>query len=134
MNNVILRASLPVVLPLITLFSIVILLKGHNEPGGGFIGGLLASVAWAVYAIGTGKKSFFMNLTSLMAIGFLISLTSATYSVFMDVPFMTGHWGGPAFYFPTIGQVKLSSVFFFDLGVYIVVLAGAIRILRSFME
>lgn len=134
MNNVILRASLPVVLPLIAIFSLVILLKGHNEPGGGFIGGLLASVAWAVYAIGTGKKNFFMDLNALIALGFLISLGSAGYSVFMDVPFMTGHWGGPAFYLPTIGKVKLSSVFFFDLGVYVVVFAGAVRMLRSFME
>lgn len=134
MNNVILRSSIIVITPLIYIFSIAVLLKGHNEPGGGFIGGLIAAVAWAIYALGTGKNTLFIKANHLIALGYLLALFSATYAVFNGLPFMTGLWGGPSFYVPTIGTVKLSTVFFFDTGVYIVVFGAAVRMLRSFME
>lgn len=134
MNNVILRSSIVVITPLIYIFSIAVLLKGHNEPGGGFIGGLIAAVAWAIYALGTGKNKLFINVNHLIAIGFLLALASAVYATLSGLPFMTGLWGGPAFYIPTIGTVKISTVFFFDTGVYIVVFGAAVRMLRSFME
>ena len=134
MNNVILRSSIIVIAPLIYIFSIAVLLKGHNEPGGGFIGGLIAAVAWAIYALGTGKKTLFIEPNNLIALGFCLSLGSAIYGALMGHAFMFGLWGGPAFYVPTIGIVKISTVFFFDTGVYIVVFGAAVRILRSFME
>lgn len=134
MNNVILRSSIVVITPLIYIFSIAVLLKGHNEPGGGFIGGLIAAVAWAIHALGSGKNKLFIDPNLLIALGFCLSLGSAVYGALTGNAFMTGLWGGPAFYVPTIGMVKLSTVFFFDAGVYIVVFGAAVRMLRSFME
>ena len=48
MNTLILRTVAPVVTSLMVLFSIFVLLRGHNEPGGGFIGGLIAVSALSI--------------------------------------------------------------------------------------
>ncbi|MGG2476302.1 MnhB domain-containing protein, partial [Rhizobium sp. BR5] len=54
MNTLILRTVAPVVTSLMVLFSIFVLLRGHNEPGGGFIGGLIAVSALSIYGIAYG--------------------------------------------------------------------------------
>ena len=54
MNSIILRTATRFMLPLLILFSIVVLLRGHNQPGGGFVGGLLATSAFALYAMAFG--------------------------------------------------------------------------------
>ena len=54
MNSIVLRTATRYLLPLLLLFSVFALLRGHNEPGGGFVGGLVATTAFALYAIGSG--------------------------------------------------------------------------------
>lgn len=54
MNTVIFRALAPYLTTLMVIFSVFILLRGHNEPGGGFIGGLIAASALAIYGISNG--------------------------------------------------------------------------------
>jgi len=54
MNTIILRTVAPVVTALTLLFSVFVLLRGHNEPGGGFIGGLIAVSGLAIYGIAFG--------------------------------------------------------------------------------
>lgn len=132
MNNMILKSSVKIITPLILLFSLVVMLKGHNEPGGGFIGGLLGALGWLVYRLGTGNTKLPANMLYVMAIGLAICCFSGLYSVVMGVPFLTGFWG-PGIYIPSLGDVKLSTVTTFDFGVYIVVLGAAIRMLSSFM-
>lgn len=51
MDSIILRTAARYLMPLFLLFSVIILLRGHNAPGGGFIGGLLAAGAFVFYAI-----------------------------------------------------------------------------------
>jgi multicomponent Na+:H+ antiporter subunit B len=133
MNNVILRSSVKILTPLIFFFSIIVLLKGHNDPGGGFIGGLLGALGWVVYRLGTGKQELPFNMIYVMSIGLALCLFSGLYAVFVDTPFLTGHWG-PGINIPTLGVVKLSTPLFFDIGVYMVVTAGAVRMLSSFMK
>ena len=54
MNSLILRTATPLLAGLMLLFSVYVLLRGHNEPGGGFIGGLIGASAFAIYAIAEG--------------------------------------------------------------------------------
>ncbi|MEH6727783.1 MAG: MnhB domain-containing protein, partial [Hyphomicrobiales bacterium] len=54
MRTVIFRTTAPYLTSLMVLFSIFVLLRGHNEPGGGFIGGLIAASAFAIYGIACG--------------------------------------------------------------------------------
>ena len=53
MISLILRTATRYLLPLLLLFSIFLLLRGHNEPGGGFVAGLVAATAFALYALST---------------------------------------------------------------------------------
>jgi multicomponent Na+:H+ antiporter subunit B len=54
MNTVIFRTIAPVLAAVMVVFSVFVLLRGHNEPGGGFIGGLIAASAVAIYGIAAG--------------------------------------------------------------------------------
>ena len=54
MNTVIFRTIAPTLTSIMLVFSVFVLLRGHNEPGGGFIGGLIAASAVAIYGIAAG--------------------------------------------------------------------------------
>ena len=58
MNSVILRAGSRLLAVLLLVFSVYMLLRGHNAPGGGFIGGLIAASAFVVFAIACGTEIF----------------------------------------------------------------------------
>jgi multicomponent Na+:H+ antiporter subunit B len=135
MNNVFLRISLRILSPLIFISSIYVLLKGHNEPGGGFIGGLLAALSWTLVKIGKGDFEKEVQKTNfyIMGIGLGISLLSGLYAVLFNKAAFSAMWG-PGLYIPMLGMVKISTVLFFDLGVYIVILFASIKMLRSFMD
>lgn len=57
MNTLIFRTVAPYLSALMMLFSVFVLLRGHNEPGGGFIGGLIAVSAFAIYGIACGVSA-----------------------------------------------------------------------------
>ncbi|HYI68762.1 MAG TPA: MnhB domain-containing protein [Skermanella sp.] len=57
MDSLILRTATRLLLSLMLLFSFFILLRGHNEPGGGFIGGLIAASAFALHSIAFGPRA-----------------------------------------------------------------------------
>ncbi len=123
MNTVIFRALAPYLTTLMMLFSVFVLLRGHNEPGGGFIGGLIAASALAIYGISNGvpavRRAIWAHPIHLAGTGLFISGLSGLPSLFANVPFLTGLW-----VFPTIlgVELKLSTILFFDIGVYMVVL------------
>lgn len=137
MNNVFLTISLKILSPLIFASSIYVLLKGHNEPGGGFIGGLLAALSWTLLKIGSKNRiienEVFKKNFYVMGLGLGLSLASGLYAAFFDKPFFTAFWG-PGIDVPMLGMVSISTVLVFDLGVYIVVLFASIKMLRSFMD
>lgn len=137
MNNVFLNISLRILSPLIFVSSIYVLLKGHNEPGGGFIGGLLAALSWTLVKIGSKPKfmdkEVFKENFYIMGIGLAIALLSGLYAALFNQELFSAFWG-PGIYIPMLGVVKISTVLFFDLGVYIVVLFASIKMLRSFMD
>lgn len=123
MNTVIFRAIAPYLTTLMMLFSVFVLLRGHNEPGGGFIGGLIAASALAIYGISNGvpavRRAIWAHPIHLAGTGLFISGLSGLPSLFANVPFLTGLW-----VFPTIlgVELKISTILFFDIGVYMVVL------------
>ena len=57
MNSLILLTSSRIVLPVAMLFSVYVLLRGHNEPGGGFVGGLIAAAGIAVHGLPRGRNA-----------------------------------------------------------------------------
>jgi multicomponent Na+:H+ antiporter subunit B len=115
-NTLIFRTVAPLIAIVMVLFSLLVLLRGHNDPGGGFIGGLVAASAAAVYgmALGVGavRKLLRVNPIAIAGLGVLLAAASGVLSAFADVPFLTGLWL-PGHLFGTPGL--------FDIGVYLVV-------------
>jgi len=134
MNSLILSTATRILLPVLLVFSIFILIRGHQEPGGGFVGGLIASMAFALYTLSNGvaaaKNIFPRSPSTLIIAGLSTSLGSGLVSLFMGKPAFTGIWGN--YEFPVIGP--LSTVFFFDIGVYLVVLGVSTSIIFTLKQ
>ena len=134
MNTIIFRTVAPYLTSLMVLFSIFVLLRGHNEPGGGFIGGLIAASAFAIYGIACGvqpvRRALYFHPMALAGFGLFIAALAGFPSIIAEVPFLTGLW-----IFPKIGQVELalSTPLVFDIGVYFVVV-GAITSIALALE
>jgi multicomponent Na+:H+ antiporter subunit B len=133
-NSLILITIVKYIIPLLLIFSFFLLLRGHNEPGGGFSGGLVAAAAYALYAIANGvseaEKLLRIDPLKLISIGLLIALISGIYPLLLGKSFMTGVWLKNAI--PVIG--KLGTPLIFDIGVYILVLGIATKIIFSLAE
>jgi len=121
-------------LPLLLLFSFFALLRGHNEPGGGFVGGLVATTAFALYAISYGvtpaRQLLQVSPRRLMGIGLLIAALSGTIGMVAGDPFMTARWDTREI--PVVG--KLGTPLLFDIGVYLVVIGVALTIIFALIE
>jgi multicomponent Na+:H+ antiporter subunit B len=122
MNTLIFRTIAPLLTALMLLFSIFVLLRGHNEPGGGFIGGLIGASAFAIYGIAFGvqavRRALKYHPMSIAGFGLLVSTISGFVSAPLGYPFMTGVW-----IYPNLAgiEVPLATVISFDIGVYLVV-------------
>jgi multicomponent Na+:H+ antiporter subunit B len=120
---VIFKTVTPFLTALMLVYSVSVLLAGHNAPGGGFIGGLIAASAFAVLGLSSGvsvvRRTFVLHPLSWAAIGLLLSLLAGLLSLFADRPFMTGLWYTASLPFM---PVTLSTPLLFDIGVYGVVL------------
>lgn len=134
MTSLILSTATRYLLPLLMLFSIFLLLRGHNEPGGGFVGGLVAAAAFALYAIAAGaeatQRALHINPRTLTALGLLIAVGSGSLASFLGLPFMTGLWLPT----PVPGLGKIGTPFIFDVGVYLVVIGSTLSIILTLIE
>ncbi len=121
-------------LPLILVFSVFLVVRGHNLPGGGFVGGLVAASAFALVAIASGvdaaRRLLIVDPRGLIAAGLVVALGSAVAPVPFGRPFLTGLWSG--FALPAVG--KLGSPLVFDVGVYLVVIGVVLTVLWALME
>jgi multicomponent Na+:H+ antiporter subunit B len=130
MNSLILRTLAPFITLLMVGFSVFITLRGHNAPGGGFIGGLLAASGVALYALAFGveptRRMLRLHPLTIAAAGLILSAGSGLVSVLHGVPYMTGLWFD-------IG-IDVSTVMSFDIGVYLVVTGAFSSILLALEE
>jgi multicomponent Na+:H+ antiporter subunit B len=130
----ILRSGTRFLAPLMLLFSLFLLVRGHNEPGGGFVGGLVAATAFALVLLSEGKDTaarlLRLDPRAVIASGLLVALSSGLPPLFSGRPFMTGLWRTAPL--PVLG--KLGSPVVFDLGVYLVVLGIVAAILLALAE
>uniref|UniRef100_A0A832G7J7 Na+/H+ antiporter subunit B n=1 Tax=Ignavibacterium album TaxID=591197 RepID=A0A832G7J7_9BACT len=134
MFSVILSTASRYLLPLLLIFSFFLLLRGHNEPGGGFVGGLVAAAAYALYFIANGvdeaEKLLKAEPIRLISVGLLLAVLSTIPSIVIGKNFMTGVWLDTNF--PVIGKIGTPLVF--DVGVYLLVLGVALKIIFSLAE
>jgi len=136
MNSVILRTAARVLLPLLAIFSVILLLRGHNLPGGGFVGGLLVASAVVLYAMAEGPRKaralLRIDLQVLIGIGLLMGLAAGLIGVIAGRPFMAGLWAEVLV--PGLGVLKVGTPLLFDVGVYITVLATCLHMILTLAE
>jgi multicomponent Na+:H+ antiporter subunit B len=136
MQSLILRTAGHFLLPLLLLFSLFLLFRGHNEPGGGFIAGLVTAAAVVLYLfsmdIASARKVLRVDPRSLLGGGMSLAVLSGVPGVFRGQPFFTAQWWEVTV--PGIGMVKLSTVLLFDIGVYLVVVGAVLTIMLTLAE
>lgn len=134
MRSLILSIATRYLLPLLLLFSVFILIRGHNEPGGGFIGGLIAAAALILdglaYTPAHTRQVLRISPRLLLGIGLTVALGSGLISLAFGRPFMTGLWLEQSA--PILG--KVGTPVLFDVGVYLTVLGVALLILLTMAE
>lgn len=123
MNTVIFRTIAPYLAALMLMFSIFVLLRGHNEPGGGFIAGLIAASAVAIYGIAASstevRKALIVHPLVMAGGGVFLAAASGLVSAFSAVPYLTGIW--LVFTLPDGSEIAVSTPLLFDIGVYLTV-------------
>ncbi|NJP06314.1 MAG: Na+/H+ antiporter subunit B [Chloroflexaceae bacterium] len=133
--SVILSTATYYLLPLMLLFSVYLLFRGHNEPGGGFVGGLMASAAFGLemiaYGVNSARRELRVHPTTLIGTGLLVAVSSGFFALFEDQPFMTAQWWYDE-KLPVIG--KPGSPMMFDIGVYLLVIGIVSLILFSLAD
>ena len=135
MNSLILRTATRLLASMILIFSVYILFRGHNEPGGGFIGGLIAASAIILYSLAFGQEAARAALRVpaivIAGAGMAFAALAGILAAFAGKPFLTGLW-----YLPDWGKelhLALSTPLLFDIGVYLVVV-GALAAITLELE
>jgi multicomponent Na+:H+ antiporter subunit B len=136
MASIILRLTVRLLLPLLLLFSLFLFERGHNEPGGGFAGGLVAAAAWALYAIAysaaEARRALRVEPRLLIGVGLVLALASGLWGLLARGAFLAGLWGTLAV--PGLGEVDLGTPVLFDLGVYLAVFGVTLTIIFALAE
>jgi multicomponent Na+:H+ antiporter subunit A len=132
-DDVLLQAVAKVAFVIILIFSLFLFFAGHNNPGGGFIGALMASAGLVLLAITFGmdmvEKVLPINYRKLIAIGILIAFLTGVGSFIFGVPFLSQTFG--YFQLPLMGKTELTTAMFFDLGVYLAVIGVTMNIILT---
>ena len=148
MTTVILRTVTKFVVPIIVVLSIALFLQGHNQPGGGFIAGVLTTSAFALIyvaygldfieeaVLGRDAESTIEHLSHgvvsdyrhTFAIGLAIAAGSGLVVLLVGVPFLTQNYVILE-HVPIYGEIELASAVIFDLGVYAVVVGSLLTVL-----
>ena len=119
-------------LPLALLVGIYIFLRGHNQPGGGFVAALVFSIAILLQYLASGfdwtDARRRMGEHPLIGFGIMIATATGLGSLLFGAPFLASSFG--YFHLPTIGQFELATAMLFDLGVACVVV-GAVTMALS---
>lgn len=136
MNSFVLRVTTRYLLPLLLLFSVFLFLRGHNEPGGGFVAGLIAAAAFALYAIafgaGQARRALPLDPLGLTGLGLLLALLGGLLGVFFGRAFLTGLWVRIPVLAAAPLEVGTSALF--DLGVFLAVTGVVLTIIFALEE
>ncbi|APG82514.1 Na(+)/H(+) antiporter subunit A [Corynebacterium pseudotuberculosis] len=123
------RLLFPVMMVLSTYF----FFAGHNAPGGGFAGGLVAALALALRYLAGGREeleqTFPVDPSRVLGIGALLTAAAVIWPVFIGDPPLTSYtWD---LHIPGIGDIHVVSALLFDAGVYLIVIGLVLHILTS---
>lgn len=135
MNSLILRTTSRLMLALLLMLSVFLLLRGHNEPGGGFIGGLIGAGAFALHGMAFGAQAIRellrVRTSVLLGWGLAAAAGSGLFALAAQAPFLTALWVTIP-----LGQagLKVGTPLLFDIGVYLVVVGFTLTFVLALEE
>lgn len=135
MTSPILQTAVRLLMPLLLLFAVFVTLRGHNQPGGGFVGGLVVAASFVLYAIAFGvdasRRALLVRPSRLLGVGLLVALVSGLPAVVLGQPFMTSVWtklpAGSA-------ALDVGTPLVFDIGVFLAVIGVVTTIVFTLAE
>ena len=135
MNSLILRSVAGALVPLQLVFSLFLLLRGHNEPGGGFSAGLVVGAAIALHALAftprLTRRLLRVEPLSIAGVGLLVALVSGVFGLLAGGAYMEGQW----LELELAGtHWDLGTPLLFDVGVYLLVIGTGAAVLLTLME
>jgi multicomponent Na+:H+ antiporter subunit B len=137
MQSLILRTATRLLVSLILVFSVYLLLRGHNAPGGGFAGALVAGTGFALYIMAEGagsvRKAIRIDPRRLIIFGMGLTLITGLTALFSGKPFLTGVWWTMAEHTDT-PLVVVGTPLFFDIGVFAIVLGTILTLILTLEE
>jgi multicomponent Na+:H+ antiporter subunit A len=126
-SSPILRTATRLLMPLLLLFAAFLLWRGHNEPGGGFVGGLVAAAAFSLYLMAFGvhqaRRALYVKPMTLLGVGLLVALGSSLPAVLQGRPFLAATW--------ILEPLALGTPMLFDIGVFLVVTGVVVMMISS---
>jgi multisubunit Na+/H+ antiporter MnhB subunit len=136
MSSLILKTATRLLVGLILTFSIYLLLRGHNAPGGGFAAALVAGTGFALFVIAEGsavvRQAIRIAPQKIAMAGVGLALASGLIAPLSDQPFLTGIWWiwqkGQA------SELAIGTPLFFDVGVYFAVLGTIVTLILALEE
>lgn len=136
MSSLIVRATARGLTPLMVVLSVWLLLRGHDEPGGGFIASLVAGAAVVLQYLANGvegvRRFLPLRATTLLGWGLLVATGFGIAGLLLGGQFLEGAiWTAEL---PLLGELKVAASLIFDVGVYLVVLAVIVAIVRYLGE
>ncbi len=135
-NDVILQTVTKLVVFIILTFGVELFFSGHNDPGGGFIGGLVLSSAlvllFLVHDIETVEKGIPVDFKKVAAVGVLFVVGTGVGAVLFGASFLSQAFGH--FELPVFGSTELATVVLFEAGVAMAVVGTVVTIMLSISE
>ena len=120
-----------ILLPLALLVSVYIFLRGHNQPGGGFIAGLITATALILQYMARGhdwtRERLPISYPAVAVSGLAVALATGLGSWLFGYPFLTSAFSH--IHLPLVGEIELATAMLFDLGVYLAVVGATLMIL-----
>lgn len=136
MKSYIIQQAASRILPVTIVLSLLVFYRGHNNPGGGFIGGLMAASGFIFYAMAFGtrqaQKKLRVSPLWLIAMGLSMGTLSTLPALLAGNPFFTGEWISINLAFA--GTLKLGTPLLFDLGVYLTVWGILLMIIFNILD
>ena len=120
-------------MPVAAVISMHFFMRGHNLPGGGFVAGLVLSIAFITQYIVAGthwvEAHLQLRVIRWIAVGLLLALGTGLGALFLGYPFLTSHTAH--FTLPLLGEIYFASALFFDAGVFAAVVGSTLLILTA---
>jgi len=130
-HPIILQNVSRLLLPLALMVSLYLLLRGHNEPGGGFIAGLVTAIALILQYVASGSswagQRMRVGHRFIVGLGLLAAFGTGIAALVFGAPFLTSTYAHV--HLPVIGEFEIASAMVFDIGVFLTVIGSVMLIL-----